>query len=97
MVGWVMENGRLINSGDLPADPRYYQTFPNMLSGLYVPIWTGGRILGCISVEIDQHNAFTSADELLLTTLASQAAAALENARLFAETQQRAARIEGTL
>ncbi len=91
MAGWVMKHGRLINSGHLRDDPRYHQTFPNMLSGLYVPIWAGGRVLGCISVEIDQHDAFTVADELLLTTLASQAAAALENARLFAETQQQAA------
>ena len=91
MAGWVMKHGRLINSGNLQDDPRYHETFANMLSGLYVPIWTGGRVLGCISVETDQHDAFTVADELLLTTLASQAAAALENARLFAETQQHAA------
>jgi len=90
MTGWVMEHGRLINSGNLQDDPRYRETFPHMLSGLYVPIWAGGRILGCISVETDQHEAFTAADELLMTTLASQAAAALENARLFAETQQHA-------
>jgi PAS domain S-box-containing protein len=91
MAGWVMKHGRLINSGNLQADARYHETFPNMLSGIYVPIWAGGRMLGCISVETDQHDAFTVADELLLTTLASQAAAALENARLFAETQQHAA------
>ncbi len=91
MAGWVIEHGQLINSGNLPDDPRYPETFHHMLSGLYVPIWAGGRVLGCISVEIDQHDAFKEADELLLTTLASQAAAALENARLFAETQKRAA------
>ena len=89
MAGWVMRHGRMLNSGDLTQDPRYHATFPNMLSGLYAPIWAGGRVLGCISVESDQRQAFTDADERFLTTLASQAAAALENARLFGEAQQR--------
>src|SRR5512147_2536163 len=89
MAGWVMRHGRMINSGNLPADPRYLETSSQMLSGLYVPIWAAGRVLGCISVEAQQSNAFNEADERLLTTLASQAAAALENARLFGETQER--------
>ncbi|HEX2697712.1 MAG TPA: GAF domain-containing protein, partial [Anaerolineales bacterium] len=83
MTGWVIQHGRTINSGDLKSDPRYHETFPGMRSGLYVPIWAGGRTLGCISVESDQPELFNEADERLLTTLASQAASALENARLF--------------
>ena len=89
MAGWVMRHGRMLNSGDLAEDPRYHATFPNMRSGLYAPIWAGGRVLGCISVESHQRQAFTDADERFLTTLASQTAAALENARLFGEAQQR--------
>ncbi|MGE5073324.1 MAG: GAF domain-containing protein [Anaerolineae bacterium] len=89
MAGWAMRYGRMINSGNLPEDPRYHATFPDMRSGLYVPIWAAGRVLGCISVETQQREAFNDADERLLSTLASQAAAAFENARLFAETQQR--------
>lgn len=89
MAGWVMQHGRMINCDDLTTDPRYHETVPGMLSGLYVPIWAGGRVLGCICVESRQRQAFTEADERLLTTLASQTAAALENARLFAESQQR--------
>ncbi len=85
MTGWVMRYGRIIRSGDLAADPRYHETFPDMRSGLYAPIGSGDRVLGCISVESPQREAFTEADERLLTTLASQAAAALENARLFEE------------
>jgi len=85
MAGWVIKHGRTINSGNLPDDPRYYETFPGMQSGLYVPIWAGGQTLGCISVESEQPAAFSEADERLLTTLASQAASALENARLYQE------------
>ncbi|MBI2758892.1 MAG: GAF domain-containing protein [Chloroflexi bacterium] len=89
MAGWVIKHGRMINNGSLQDDPRYYETFPGMQSGLYVPIWAGGQTLGCISVESEQPNAFNEADERLLTTLASQAASALENARLFAAEQSR--------
>jgi len=89
MAGWVIKHGRTINSGNLQDDPRYYATFPNMNSGLYVPIWAGGRALGCISVESEQLGAFSEADERLLTTLALQAASAFENARLFAAEQSR--------
>jgi PAS domain S-box-containing protein len=90
MSGWVIEHGDTVNSGKLKDDPRYHETFPGMRSGLYVPILAGGRTLGCISVESIQHEAFTQADERLLTTLASQAAAVIERARLFEETRQRA-------
>ncbi|MCL5611549.1 MAG: GAF domain-containing protein [Chloroflexi bacterium] len=85
MAGWVIKHGRMINNGDQQADPRYDATFPNMNSGLYVPIQAGGQTLGCISVESGQPAAFSEADERLLTTLASQAASALENARLYQE------------
>ncbi len=87
--GWVIKNGRIVNSRDLEQDPRYLATFPGMRSGLYVPIWAGGRVLGCISVESNQREAFFDADERFLTTLASQAASALENARLFESERQR--------
>src|SRR5581483_6657064 len=92
LSGWVIKHGRTINSGDLENDPRYHETFPGMRSGLYVPIWSGGRTLGCISVESSQREAFNEDDERLLTTLASQAAAALENARLFQDAVRSADR-----
>ena len=89
MAGWVLRHGRMINSGNLDEDPRYRPVFPDMHSGLYVPIWAGGRVVACVSVESHERDCFTEADERLLTTLATQAAAALENARLFSETQRR--------
>src|SRR5574341_615237 len=92
--GWVIQHGRMVNSGSLKDDPRYRETFAGMRSGLYAPIWAGGRVLGCISVESNQHEAFNEADERFLTTLASQAAIALENSRLFEQTQRRAQEFE---
>ncbi|MCL4530215.1 MAG: GAF domain-containing protein [Chloroflexi bacterium] len=87
--GWVIENGRIVNSADLEMDSRYHPTFAGMRSGLYVPIWAGGRAIGCISVESSQRKAFQEDDERFLITLASQAAAALENARLFESERRR--------
>ena len=87
--GWVIKNGRIVNSADLEKDPRYHPTFVGMRSGLYVPIWASGRVLGCISVESSQREGFQQEDERFLTTLASQAASALENARLFESERQR--------
>lgn len=88
MVGWVVEHGRSARVVNLDEDPRYVETFVGMKSGLYVPIRIYDRTFGCISVESKQENAFTEEDERLLSTLAVQAAVALENARLFQDLQR---------
>jgi PAS domain S-box-containing protein len=87
IVGWVIENGKSVRSGDLSGDPRYTETYAGMRSGLYVPIRIRDKIIGCISAESEAADAFTEADERLLSTLAAQAAAALESARLFQNLQ----------
>jgi PAS domain S-box-containing protein len=58
-----------------------------MKSGLYVPIRIFDQTIGCINVESEKENAFTEEDERLLSTIAVQAAVALDNARLFEELQ----------
>jgi GAF domain-containing protein/CheY-like chemotaxis protein len=57
-------------------------------SYLGVPIPAGDRILGVVSVASSDPNAFSEADERLLSTLASSMGVALENARLFDETKR---------
>ena len=58
-------------------------------SGLFVPLLVGGEVTGTISLQnVDQENAFGEADVRLLSTLASSMSVALENARLFSETQR---------
>jgi len=92
LPGWVIRHGRMVNSGNLRADPRYHETFPGMNSGLYAPIWAGGRVIGCISIESEQQQAFSAEDERLVIALASQAAIAFENARLYREAVRAAER-----
>jgi len=58
-------------------------------SGVFVPILGSDRVLGTIVTEnYERENAYTEGDIRLLTTVASSMGVALENARLFAETQR---------
>lgn len=85
--GWVVQNGQTVRSNDLTNEARYVETLPGMRSGLYVPIKLGDQAIGVISIESEQANAFSESDERLTNTLASQAASAMENARLFEQTR----------
>jgi GAF domain-containing protein/CheY-like chemotaxis protein len=62
-------------------------------SFLSVPILTSDDIIGAISVQSYQPHAFNNDDQRLLQTLANSMSVALENARLFDETQRRAAEL----
>jgi GAF domain-containing protein len=62
-------------------------------SFLSVPILTSDDIIGTISVQSYQPHAFNNDDQRLLQTLANSMSVALENARLFDETQRRAAEL----
>ncbi|MCE9644662.1 MAG: GAF domain-containing protein [Chloroflexi bacterium] len=57
-------------------------------SYLGVPIALGDFVAGVVSVQAYQQNAFAESDARLLSTLASSMGVALENARLFDETQR---------
>src|SRR5262249_9604752 len=61
---------------------------------LFVPLLTGARATGAISLQnMDREHAFDDADVRLLTTLAGDLTVALENARLVHETRQRNAEL----
>ncbi|MES2646002.1 MAG: GAF domain-containing protein [Bacteroidota bacterium] len=58
-------------------------------SALYVPLLIGEKVTGYISLQnVDRENAFSAADVRLLETLANSMGVALENARLFDETNR---------
>ena len=61
---------------------------------LFVPLLTGGRPSGVVSLQnVDREHAFSDSDQRLLVTLAGSIGAALENARLVQETRQRNAEL----
>jgi GAF domain-containing protein len=58
-------------------------------SALFVPLLVDEKVKGIISIQdLDQENAFSTSDMRLLQTLANAMSVALENARLFDETQR---------
>ncbi|TMI89300.1 MAG: GAF domain-containing protein, partial [Bacteroidetes bacterium] len=58
-------------------------------SAVYVPMLVGDRVTGNISLQnIDRENAISDSDVRLLETLANSMSVALENARLFDETNR---------
>jgi GAF domain-containing protein/CheY-like chemotaxis protein/tetratricopeptide (TPR) repeat protein len=62
------------------------------ISGAHLPIISGDKVLGVITIEnYEREHAFGESELRLLTTIAASLGAALENARLFEETQRRAA------
>lgn len=95
LANWVMEHGETVRSDNVEADPRYRQTFAGMKSGLYVPMKIRDNTIGCISIESEQPDAFTEEDEQLISTLAAQAAIAMENARLFEQLNRRLEQVSG--
>ena len=65
---------------------------PDTASELAVPLVVGDRVLGVLDVQADHVNAFTEEDANIQTTLASQVATALQNARSFTQAQKQAER-----
>ena len=58
-------------------------------SMLFVPMLAGAAVRGFVSIQdIDRFDAFTDGDVRLLETLSASMSVALENARLFDETQR---------
>lgn len=69
--------------------PSYIPGHPAVSSELAVPLKRGDQVVGVLDIEREEVDAFTDDDVRTLTLFASQAAIAIENARLFAEEQQR--------
>ncbi len=63
---------------------------PAVRSLLTVPLTLQQRVIGTLTVDSEQADAFSQEDERLLTIAATQAAIAIENARLYASLEQRA-------
>tara|TARA_R110002049_G_scaffold91792_2_gene228357 strand:+ start:1 stop:3855 length:3855 start_codon:yes stop_codon:yes gene_type:complete len=61
---------------------------------IFVPLIVGDEVKGCVSLQnLDKENAFSDSDVRLLSTLSNSMSVALENARLFNETEQRNAEL----
>ena len=90
VAGQVIADGETINILDVSVDDRFIKmdTPARFRSLMVAPIISGTRRFGTISVQSKLPNAFTNNDQDMLTTLGTQAAIAIENARLLEDTQQ---------
>ncbi len=79
---------------DVRSDPGWLPNpqLPDTASELAVPLVIGDEVLGVLDVQSERVNAFTAEDINIQSTLASQVATALQNARSFARAQRQAER-----
>ncbi|GAB4577707.1 MAG: hypothetical protein Fur0022_04380 [Anaerolineales bacterium] len=90
IVGRVLRTKAAANVGEVNQDPEYLDLSSGRAkSQLVVPMLYEARVLGVISIESPQYNAFDHDDQAFVSQLASQAAIALVNASLHEETQRR--------
>ncbi len=97
-TGWAFAHQQPVIIGDVKTDPR---TKPIDLpevqeerSALCVPLVFGGEAIGILTLDnVTRLEAFDQTHVDLLTIFASQAAAAIRNARLHDETRRRADRL----
>jgi GAF domain-containing protein len=87
-------SGIVVNDVHQESGFLAHPLLPYTRAELAVPLLVGDRVLGVFDVQSEQVNRFGQQDINIQTTLASQVAVALQNARLYQDTRIRAAREE---
>ena len=94
LLGALIDDPRPIRLDHLSADPRssgFPAAHPPMDSFLGVPVRVRDEVYGNLYLSNQSTGRFTLEDEQLVSSLAATAGFAIDNARLFAETQRRQA------
>lgn len=94
LVGAAVREWRPINVPDVSKDPRYIPMNPETRSELIVPLFYKGRVIGVLDLEHTRPSFFNEEHERMLTTLASQIAIAIENARLYQAVRRQERQLE---
>ena len=91
LFGEMARDARVINVGDVSAgDPRFpYGSAAVYKNWLGAPLISEGQVVGVLTLEKREPNYYDPLHEQLTFTFANQAAVALNNAQLFAETRTR--------
>ncbi len=91
IAGWIVTNRQTVRTENVHDDKRFFvdveqTTGYETKSLLGVPLITKEKVVGVLEV-LNKHNGkFSSQDENLLLVLGAQAAVAIENARLFQQS-----------
>jgi sigma-B regulation protein RsbU (phosphoserine phosphatase) len=97
LVGWAAQHKEALLVADVAQDPRYVNLVDDARSELVVPLLIKDRCIGVFDLESPELEAFNKEHKELMTLLASQAAVAIENARLYEEVRRNEERIEKEL
>jgi sigma-B regulation protein RsbU (phosphoserine phosphatase) len=97
LVGWSALHREAVLVADVSKDPRYINMVDDARSELVIPMLIKDRCIGVFDLESPELDAFTKEHKELLTLLASQAAVAIDNARLYEEVRRNEERIEKEL
>ncbi len=79
---------------DASSLPDFIFFDPVVRSLLVVPLMVKDRVIGTLAIDQNIPDAFSQDDERTLTIAAAQAAAAIENAQLYTDLEERAAKLE---
>lgn len=95
LIGRVYTTGEPLIVADVRLAPEYFDTGVEQAhSLLMVPLRQGDGTIGVLNVEREEIDSFNEEDLQVLSLFASQAAIAIENARLFSEQQQRVSELQ---
>ena len=97
LVGYAALHKEVVLVPDVRKDPRYISAVEGVRSELVVPLLVKDRCIGVFDLESPEVGAFTKKHAELLTLMASQAAVAIENARLYESIRANEARFEKEL
>ncbi len=96
ITGLAAERGTPVFVADAAGDPRVRNrawTEAGLVAILAVPILSGDRLLGVLTVRAAQGRLSAPEDQALVMSFAARAALAIENARTYADALRRAARL----
>jgi signal transduction histidine kinase len=102
IAGWVARNQRPLIVNDVRTNPLYQSAIDSQTglltsSVLCVPLLRRDEILGVIEAINHPRGVFTGVDQQMLSSVASWAAIALDNANLFQSVAAERSRLETTL
>ena len=91
IAGWIVTNRQPVRIDDAHKDERFFgdvdQTIDYSTKSLLgIPLITKNKVVGVLEVVNKRRGKFSDADESMLTVLGAQAAVAIENARLFQQS-----------
>jgi phosphoserine phosphatase RsbU/P len=94
LVGYAALQKEPVLVPDVSKDSRYVPAVGDVRSELAIPLLLKDRCIGVFDLESPELDAFTKKHVELLTLLASQAAVAIENARLYESLRDNEIRLE---